>query len=103
MNIFRNAIDAQEACNLSGVVHQFSRDMRIICEEVRSKGGGTDAIPSAASTPNRSLGSLEPDRVPTTVLICEPMMRASNEPPNRKLNRKPNLTLAPGHNRFLKA
>ena len=45
MNIFRNAIDAQEACNLSGVVHQFSRDMRIVCEEVRSKsGGGTDAI-----------------------------------------------------------
>ena len=44
MNIFQNAIDIQDATNLSGVVHQFSRDMRIICEEVRAAGGGTDHI-----------------------------------------------------------
>lgn len=44
MNVYQNALDVQEASNLSGVVHQFSRDMRLICEEVRSNGGGTDAI-----------------------------------------------------------
>lgn len=44
MNVYRNALDVQEASNLSGVVHQFSRDMRVVCEEVRSNGGGTDQI-----------------------------------------------------------
>jgi hypothetical protein len=44
MNIYQTAIDIQEASNLSGVVHQFSRDMKVICEEVRAAGGGTDHI-----------------------------------------------------------
>ncbi len=44
MNIFKTAIEVQEASNLSGVVYQFARDMKIICEEVRAAGGGTDAI-----------------------------------------------------------
>ena len=44
MNIYKNALDAQGACNLSGVVQQFARDMQIVCEEVRAAGGGTDQI-----------------------------------------------------------
>jgi hypothetical protein len=44
MNIYRTALEVQEASNLSGVVFQFAHDMKVICEEVRRKGGGTDAI-----------------------------------------------------------
>ena len=44
MNIYRTAIEVQDASNLSGVVFQFARDMKVICEEVRQNGGGTDAI-----------------------------------------------------------
>ena len=44
MNIYKNALGVQDASNLSGVVHQFSRDMVVICDEIRSKGGGTNAI-----------------------------------------------------------
>jgi hypothetical protein len=42
MNMYQNALDAQSASNLSGVVLQFARDMRRINEEVRAQGGGTD-------------------------------------------------------------
>jgi len=44
MNIYRTAIVIQDASNLSGIVYQFARDMKVICEEVRRNGGGTDAI-----------------------------------------------------------
>lgn len=44
MSIFQNALDIQEATNLSGVVHQFSRDMKVICEQVRAAGGGTEHV-----------------------------------------------------------
>ncbi len=40
-NIYENALFIQGACNLSGVVHQFSRDMEVICEESRKLGTGT--------------------------------------------------------------
>lgn len=44
MNIYQTALDIQDATNLSGVVHQFSRDMRRICEEIRAAGGNTKHI-----------------------------------------------------------
>ena len=44
MNIYQNALDAQSASNLSGVVLQFARDMRRINEEVRAGGGGTEQV-----------------------------------------------------------
>ena len=44
MNVFQNALDVQNASNLSGVIHQFARDMQVICDEVRTNGGGTDAV-----------------------------------------------------------
>jgi hypothetical protein len=44
MNIYRNALDAQSASNLSGIVLQFARDMRLIAKEVRASGGGTEQV-----------------------------------------------------------
>jgi len=44
MNIYRTALEVQDASNLSGVVYQFARDMKVICEEVRRNGGGTDSV-----------------------------------------------------------
>lgn len=44
MNVYRTAIEVQDASNLSGIVYQFARDMTVICEEVRKNGGGTDAV-----------------------------------------------------------
>ena len=44
MNIYRTALEIQDASNLSGVVYQFARDMKLICDEVRAAGGGTDHI-----------------------------------------------------------
>ncbi len=44
MNVYKNALQVQDACNLAGVVHQFSRDMTVVCEQVRAAGGGTDQI-----------------------------------------------------------
>ena len=44
MSIYQNALDVQNASNLSGVIQEFSRDMQIICEEVRQNGGGTNAV-----------------------------------------------------------
>lgn len=37
-------LEVQTASNLSAVVHQFARDMEQVVEEVRKKGGGTDAV-----------------------------------------------------------
>ncbi len=44
MNIYQNALDAQSASNLSGVVLQFARDMTQINQEVRANGGGTEQV-----------------------------------------------------------
>jgi hypothetical protein len=44
VNIYRNALDVQDASNLSGVVYQFARDMKVICEEVRASGGVTEDV-----------------------------------------------------------
>lgn len=43
-NIYQNALDAQSACNLSGIVKQLARDMDQIWEEARAKGEGTDYV-----------------------------------------------------------
>ena len=39
---YRNAIDVQNACNLSGVVFSFAKVMQKICDEARDLGKGTD-------------------------------------------------------------
>jgi hypothetical protein len=39
---YEDAIAVQTACNLSGVVHSFSRAMTAICEEATAKGHGTE-------------------------------------------------------------
>lgn len=38
------AMDAQSACNLSGLVHSFHRIISEIWEDVRAEGGGTDDV-----------------------------------------------------------
>jgi hypothetical protein len=38
----QQALDIQDACNLSGVVHAFDRAMTALCEESRRIGTGTD-------------------------------------------------------------
>lgn len=43
-NPYQNALDVQDACNLSGIVHQFSRDFTKIREEAKEKGWGTKEI-----------------------------------------------------------
>ena len=43
-SIYRNALDVQNASNLSGVVIQFAKDMLQILAEVRSAGGGTNQV-----------------------------------------------------------
>ncbi len=43
-NIYRNALDVQDATNLSGVVFQFAKDMLQILVEVRSAAGGTNQV-----------------------------------------------------------
>jgi len=43
-SIYRNALQVQNASNLSGVVFQFAKDMLQIAAEVRSAGGGTNQI-----------------------------------------------------------
>lgn len=41
-NDYQGAIDVQSACNLSGVVHSFSRVMAKICHESDEGKHGTD-------------------------------------------------------------
>ncbi len=43
---YKRAIDVQNACNLSGVVHTFSRAMAHIWFEARKEGKGTDWVNS---------------------------------------------------------
>lgn len=39
---YRNAIDAQSACNLSGIVYSLERVMKKICKEAEVHGHGTE-------------------------------------------------------------
>jgi len=43
-NPYQNALDVQDACNLSGVVHSLSRDVTKIWKEVRENGGSTEEV-----------------------------------------------------------
>jgi hypothetical protein len=43
-NIYKEAIQVQDACNLSGVAHSFSRILDSIWEEARSLGKGTEYV-----------------------------------------------------------
>jgi hypothetical protein len=40
----QQALDVQDACNLSGVVHSFSRSMDVLWAEARANNHGTDWI-----------------------------------------------------------
>lgn len=42
--IYRAAIDVQDACNLSGVVHSFSQIVTAIWDEARARGEGTEYV-----------------------------------------------------------
>ena len=44
MNIYKAALDVQDACNLSGVVTSFAKILGLIWEEARAKGKGTDYV-----------------------------------------------------------
>ena len=41
---YQDAIDVQDACNLSGVVHSFDKIVSRIWDEAREKGLGTDYV-----------------------------------------------------------
>jgi hypothetical protein len=43
-DIAQEAMLVQDACNLSGVVHSFSRMMEVIWQEARDKGEGTSYV-----------------------------------------------------------
>jgi len=43
-NPYKTACEIQDACNLSGVVHEFSRTVRLVREEADKLGKGTDYI-----------------------------------------------------------
>ena len=43
-SIYENALQVQDACNLSGVVHSFSKDISLVWEEVKKFGGGTEEV-----------------------------------------------------------
>jgi hypothetical protein len=43
-SIYKNALQVQDASNISGVVFQFAKDMLQILAEVRSTGGGTNQV-----------------------------------------------------------
>lgn len=38
----QSALDAQDACNLSGVVFSFAKVMQVICDEANRLGKGTE-------------------------------------------------------------
>jgi len=46
MNIYQTALDVQDACNLSGVVHSFSQVITEVWKEAREKGQGTAYVNS---------------------------------------------------------
>ena len=39
---YQNAIDSQNACNLSGIVFEFAKAMQKICNEASKNGHGTE-------------------------------------------------------------
>lgn len=41
---YKSAINAQDACNLSGVLHSWSKLQEKIWEEARKQGAGTDFV-----------------------------------------------------------
>lgn len=41
---YQDAIDVQNACNLSGVVHSFSRVISKVWDEAHANGQGTDYV-----------------------------------------------------------
>lgn len=41
---YQYALDSQTACNLSGIVHQFSRILHKLWNEAQAKGHGTDWV-----------------------------------------------------------
>lgn len=43
-NIYQDALDAQRACNLVGLVNGFARALKTISDEARTAGHGTDWI-----------------------------------------------------------
>lgn len=38
----QQALDVQDACNLSGIVFSFAKIMQVICDEATRRGEGTD-------------------------------------------------------------
>jgi hypothetical protein len=43
-NVYQNALDVQNACNVSGVLRSLARDTDAIWEEARAAGQGTDYV-----------------------------------------------------------
>ncbi len=43
-NIYKEALDVQDACNSSGVIHSLSRAMEEIWKEAREKNLGTEYV-----------------------------------------------------------
>lgn len=43
-DLIQRALDVQDACNLSGVVHAFSRDISELWKVARQLGHGTDWV-----------------------------------------------------------
>lgn len=74
---YQDAINVQDACNLSGVVHSFSRVMHLIWEEARELNQGTEYVnrhPIAVMYSNKiaSLtGSDLSDEFSSACRICE--------------------------------
>jgi hypothetical protein len=44
MNVYQTAIDAENACNLSGLAHTLAQMMPIIWDEARRLGEGTEYV-----------------------------------------------------------
>ena len=45
MNVYEEALQVQDACNLSGVAHALSRALTVVIwPEVREQGGGTEQV-----------------------------------------------------------
>jgi hypothetical protein len=43
-NIYQNALNSQNACNLSGIVKTLAQDLDIIWNEARAQNAGTDYV-----------------------------------------------------------
>lgn len=44
MNIYKDALQVQDACNLSGVVLSWARAMKVITDAAQAGGHGTDWV-----------------------------------------------------------